>query len=417
MTNSRSARHGSTNSKSLTFRVFNSKIVRFLIAVVKFIFAKRTILFVTKKKIRTFNLGWFSQFALIAFFAWVGDVFIQSLRYDALVDSKVQEIEKLKTANSYFQEEFSNINEHLEKVNEYLVTITGKKHVAKATESLDGIGFKKPGNLNEDDLSKKDKHTYHNIKDIENNLGKIKVVAQNRIKKIEQAIELSGLSMKKINVEKLGKNRVKEISLNDKDSPIGGQGGPASDKNSLDFAVKKIFSHRETMERKVESARFSSDLDYLMALENMVEIMPLSRPMKNYYISSGFGSRSDPMTRRMARHEGLDFVGKNKEKIISPASGRVILAGKYSDYGNAIVIDHGFGITTRYGHLSEIKVTQGQKIKQGDIIALQGSTGRSTAAHLHYEVRYKNTPLNPRRFLEAGDYLFNDDTSKNYVNS
>lgn len=416
MHNSRNLRNIHRNNSSLSSKIPHSRVVRFVRALVKFIFAKRTILFVTKKKIRTFNLGWISQIALVAFFVWVGDIFMQSLHHDELVADKIKEIERLQTVNSYFEEELGDINERLEKVNEYIVSINGKRHVVKANEPLEGI-FKKPQNLKEEDLSRKDKHTYRSIKEIKHNLNQIQTATVDRIKKIEEAVEIAGLNMKKINVEKLHKRNVKEISLNDKESPIGGQGGPSSDKNSLDFAVKKILSYRETMERKLQNAKFSSDIDYLMALEDMVEIMPLSRPMKNYYVSSGFGSRVDPITRRMARHEGLDFVGKNKERIISPASGKVILAGRYSDYGNAVVIDHGFGITTRYGHLSEVKVVLGQKVSQGDVIALQGSTGRSTAAHLHYEVRYKNIPLNPKNFLEAGDYLFNDEFSKKYVNS
>jgi murein DD-endopeptidase MepM/ murein hydrolase activator NlpD len=134
--------------------------------------------------------------------------------------------------------------------------------------------------------------------------------------------------------------------------------------------------------------------------------------MKNYYMSSGFGTRIDPITRRHTPHRGLDFVGPNRERIISPSSGKVILARWFSDYGNAIVIDHGNGITTRYGHLSKIKVTEGQRVNTGQVIALQGSTGRSTGQHLHYEVRYRNVPLNPKKFIEAGKTLISNDSPK-----
>jgi murein DD-endopeptidase MepM/ murein hydrolase activator NlpD len=127
--------------------------------------------------------------------------------------------------------------------------------------------------------------------------------------------------------------------------------------------------------------------------------------------------RSDPITNRKTLHHGLDFVGLENEKIYSPSSGKVILAGKFSEYGNAIVIDHGFGITTRYGHLSSIKVKEGQIVKKGENIALQGNTGRSTGDHLHYEVRYKNIPLNPKKFLEAGQILFNNQQNIRHVNS
>ena len=145
--------------------------------------------------------------------------------------------------------------------------------------------------------------------------------------------------------------------------------------------------------------------------------MPLARPMKGYYISSGFGRRTDPVTHRKATHQGLDFVGKKNAEILSPSEGIVTLAGRYSDYGNAIVIDHGFGITTRYGHLSSVKVKKGQFVTKNQVIATQGSSGRSTGDHLHYEVRYKKTPLNPGKFLKAGDTLFNDKEKAKYVNS
>jgi len=171
------------------------------------------------------------------------------------------------------------------------------------------------------------------------------------------------------------------------------------------------------IERHLQTLKFNSEIDYLMVLERLANIMPLSRPMKNYYISSSFGRRADPITRRHALHHGLDFVGVTNEKIVSPSLGKVVLAGKFSNYGNAVVIDHGFGITTRYGHLAMVKVGTGQIVKKGDVIAIQGNTGRSTGPHLHYEVRYKNIPLNPKKFLEAGDALFNNEKTINYANS
>ena len=167
----------------------------------------------------------------------------------------------------------------------------------------------------------------------------------------------------------------------------------------------------------IETAKFVNDLDRLIMLEKLINVMPLARPMKNHFLSSGFGARIDPITHGLAMHQGLDFVGPNRAKILSPSAGKVILAGPFSDYGNAVVIDHGFGITTRYGHLSKVKVKLGQIVKKGEVIALQGSTGRSTGQHLHYEIRYKNTPLNPRRFIEAGDSFFNDTTKIKHANS
>lgn len=383
----------------------------------KFVFAKRTVLFVTNQKIRSITLGPVLQACLILFFAWVGNLFAQSLRYNEILSAKSEEISSLKSVNSYFEEEFENVNDKLKKINEYLISISGGNHNVKAVEPE----FKEPKNFKEEDLSRHDKNTLNQIKNADSHLVSIRSVAKARIKKIESAIAVTGLNIKKMPVQELQKRYsgdVKEISLNGHKGISNRQGGPLDgEDSSLDSALAGAsISEEDTLERHLEQVKFTSELDYLMVLEKLTVVMPLSKPMRNYYISSGFGHRTDPFTGRMTGHHGLDFVGSAKEKIISPSTGKVILAGKFSDYGNAVVIDHGFGITTRYGHLSEVKVKAGQTVKQGDVIALQGSTGRSTGPHLHYEVRYKNIPLNPRKFLEAGENLFNDDKNRKYAN-
>ena len=131
--------------------------------------------------------------------------------------------------------------------------------------------------------------------------------------------------------------------------------------------------------------------------------------MENYYVSSSFGHRIDPIKKVKAKHNGMDFVGYKGEQIISPSKGRVKLAGKLGSYGNTVIIDHGYGITTRYGHLSKIKVKKGDYVEKGDVIAIQGTSGRSTGDHLHYEIRYNKKPLNPRRFLKSGQEIFHPD--------
>jgi len=144
-----------------------------------------------------------------------------------------------------------------------------------------------------------------------------------------------------------------------------------------------------------------SGLDDLSVLTSIVSNLPLSRPIKNAEEQSVFGHRIDPFNGHLAFHTGLDLAGPVGSKIYSAADGKVISAGRNGGYGNAIDIDHGFGIATRYAHLSQILVHDGQEVKKGDIIGIQGSTGRSTGPHLHYEVRYHDQPMNPKNFLEA----------------
>jgi murein DD-endopeptidase MepM/ murein hydrolase activator NlpD len=401
-----------SKNKSAIGKIVSSKIVKKLLGFYKAIFAKRTFMIVGKKKIKTINIGAIPQIIAICFLVWLVNFFVKSAHYNEMVDEKTQEIEKLKTVNSYFEEEFRDTNERLVKVNEYLISINGQKRNVKADE-----GFKKPKKLNQDALSKQEKHTLNELKEVNAQLANIQYITQDRIKKIEKAIEITGLNMKKIELSKFKSKEVKEISLNDKKDfkALKAQGGPFVIGDSFTVAADNLFSRKELSERKFERNKFKSDIDYLIVLEKLVTVLPFAKPMKNYFISSGFGTRADPLTSRHASHEGLDFVGPNKEKIIAPSKGVVVLAGRFSDYGNAIVIDHGFGITTRYGHLSEVRVEKGQKVSQGDVIALQGSTGRSTGSHLHYEVRYKNIPLNPKRFLEAGRSINNED--RVHVNS
>ena len=376
------------------------------------IFAKRTIVFVTNEKIRSVTMGPIVQASFILFFAWVGNLFIQSLYYDELLGEKSQEISKLKSANGYFGEEFEDVNVKIDKINEYLISVTGSSQKVKAIDS----NFQDPKSFKEDDLSKRDKNTLNKIKEIENKLADIESIAQSRIKKIEDAILITGLNLKKIPQKSLNKKYSNYKNNNHLNSL--GQGGPIRDHSAIDKALESsTLSYDDSLEREVAKIRFSGEFDYLMVLEKLAVSMPLSKPMRNYYISSGFGKRVDPMTRRIARHRGLDFVGSRREKIISPSGGKVILAGRFGDYGKAVVIDHGFGVTTRYGHLSKVLVKSGQIVKKGDVIARQGSTGRSTGPHLHYEVRYKKTALNPRKFLEAGEALFKEEKIAKYVNS
>jgi murein DD-endopeptidase MepM/ murein hydrolase activator NlpD len=116
-------------------------------------------------------------------------------------------------------------------------------------------------------------------------------------------------------------------------------------------------------------------------------------------IGSHYGRRLDPFTGEAEVHFGLDIAGLHGTAVRAPASGVVIYSSRKSDYGNLIMLDHGDGITTRYGHLSRYQVHTGQHVAKGEVIGYVGTTGRSTAPHLHYEVRLNDRPVNPRNYL------------------
>jgi murein DD-endopeptidase MepM/ murein hydrolase activator NlpD len=130
--------------------------------------------------------------------------------------------------------------------------------------------------------------------------------------------------------------------------------------------------------------------------------MPTLRPVDTGYMSSFFGMRRDPFTKKRTRHYGLDFSAPRGTSVKATAGGKVVYAGYYYTYGRYIVIDHGQGYETAYGHLHKINVKKGQRIAKGDLIGQVGSSGRSTAPHLHYEVRVNGHAVNPI------DYVFDE---------
>ncbi|WAC42715.1 M23 family metallopeptidase [Pedobacter sp. SL55] len=117
-------------------------------------------------------------------------------------------------------------------------------------------------------------------------------------------------------------------------------------------------------------------------------------------ISSNFGHRANPFTgESIERHKGLDIKGNHGEVVKTTANGKVKFANRKGGYGNVVIIEHGNGFETYYGHLSKISVKQGQKVAAGDIIGRIGSTGRSTGPHLHYEVHRNGKIVNPKSYL------------------
>jgi murein DD-endopeptidase MepM/ murein hydrolase activator NlpD len=138
--------------------------------------------------------------------------------------------------------------------------------------------------------------------------------------------------------------------------------------------------------------------------QGMVSI-PSVKPVPSITINSGFGVRRDPFRGGAAMHAGVDIPGPIGTPIYATADGVVGRSGWVSGYGRLIELEHGRGIQTRYGHLSQQVVAAGTRVKRGQLIGMMGSTGRSTGSHLHYEVRIEGRAVNPLPFLRSNDYL------------
>lgn len=147
------------------------------------------------------------------------------------------------------------------------------------------------------------------------------------------------------------------------------------------------------LESRLQTVR--SDVD---KRNNLAAATPSIWPTHGW-LSSSMGNRADPINGTKDFHPGLDISADKGDPVYSTADGKIVNASAAGNYGNLVVVDHGYGIETRYGHLSAFKVKVGQTVKRGDLVGLVGATGRATGSHLHYEVRANGRILNPLQLL------------------
>jgi len=143
---------------------------------------------------------------------------------------------------------------------------------------------------------------------------------------------------------------------------------------------------------------FNNLKSFLVDQKDLLERSPYRWPVRGF-VSSGYGPRLDPFTGLQRRHVGIDIVAPTGTTIRAPADGIVTYTGLDPTLGNMLVIDHGYGVITRYGHNDSVLVREGQRVKRGDAVALVGSSGKSTGPHLHYEIRINDLPVNPRNYI------------------
>ena len=191
-------------------------------------------------------------------------------------------------------------------------------------------------------------------------------------------------------------------------APFMGMGGPSPSDVREKLSAEKdekglIHQMKSDIERlkseAVNQEESLSELEKLLrtkrdALTHTPSIWPIMG-----WVTSGFGFRTNPFTGLNQMHEGLDISNRPGTLVFAPANGMVSDAGNDLAFGKILVISHGFGITSRYGHLNKLLVNVGQKVKRGDKIAEIGMTGKTTGPHLHYEVRLNGIPMNPMRYI------------------
>jgi murein DD-endopeptidase MepM/ murein hydrolase activator NlpD len=215
-------------------------------------------------------------------------------------------------------------------------------------------------------------------------INDVYLLTKGKVKSLHKALKMTGMG------DKLSQTLDSRMQKNGNLLPSG-QGGAFQ---PIDDEIGNISSQQAL-----------NEVVYLAELLDLVEDLPTARPVANARRTSGFGVRLDPFRRTLARHTGIDFSAPVGSFVRASAGGRVKAARYMGAYGKTVDVQHEAGFSTRYSHLSNIKVRAGEYVKVGDVVGVQGSTGRSTGHHLHFEVRYNGVPINPDRFLMVGNYV------------
>jgi len=181
------------------------------------------------------------------------------------------------------------------------------------------------------------------------------------------------------------------------ESAQGGVGGIRQTEDPLTSRYRD-----EVDQMNFRSRRIASDLSLLeqkfVQKSQMLASTPSIVPVRGI-LTDGFGGRSDPFTGEKGNHGAVDISSAAGQPVRAPADGIIVKAEWANGYGNVVYVSHGYGLSTRYGHLAKFNARPGQKVKRGDVIGFVGSTGRSTGPHLHYEVRMNGNPVNPLEYI------------------
>lgn len=387
--------------------------------------ADKEIIFRSGGRAKVFNISHKVQvFALsffLALFCWSGYSYYFYHKSDRIISRKDRELGKtrdayvdLMTDVAVLQKNLSDVVQSLEDAGNGLEKLNNYKEQAHVVEDkirqiTDSESWINSEDL-EDKLNIKDAIIKKDLIENENNHLRQQVALlatriddlQKTVKRLEGAEiaildKIAKLSGKEIEDIKTSLNKINS-SLKEKGkyyNPLAnikkGEGGIYV---PLDFELKnKQLTEKLTLTFE--------KIDVLMNYKDSIKNIPLGAPVYKYQLSSEFGTRSDPFKKHLAKHKGLDMRSALGSRISAMAGGKVLSAGYQNNgYGNIVEIDHGNGFSTKYAHLNKIYVKKGEQIKFNQAIGEVGHSGRATGNHLHYEVLYRGTNVNPLTFVK-----------------
>jgi len=243
------------------------------------------------------------------------------------------------------------------------------------------------------DAVRSQEHLKAKVASLETQLGRVKDAQRDLVDRVHE--QASATFREIVTVIDATGIPFRELLLRASQEGLGGPFVPYTEVASLNAAETETEFDRSL-------AELEGNLNQWEQLQALLKRLPFAPPLDQYETRSGFGKRVDPFTGQWAMHDGVDISSRHRSTILAAGHGIVSYVGARGPYGRTIEIDHGLGIMTRYAHLRRTGVRVGDTVSPGAAIGEMGSSGRSTGAHLHYEVHFDGRPLNPELFLRAG---------------
>ncbi|XID95966.1 peptidoglycan DD-metalloendopeptidase family protein [Paenibacillaceae bacterium WGS1546] len=242
------------------------------------------------------------------------------------------------------------------------------------------------------------------ISDLQTDLADLSEQAREINMKMQDITDLESQLKEMVGIESTedGKKNTDGAGLYAQDGGTGGEELPVTEKE-MQALVEWTRNSFLALGERIETMKPELELtkDAVAEQQKLLAITPTIWPTDSRRITSTFGVRKDPFTRRATNHAGLDIGGKIGDPIYVTADGTVVEAGRHPSHGNNVMVSHSNGIKTRYSHLNNISTEVGAKVRKGDIIGELGNTGRSTGPHLHYEVIVNGEHVDPQPYLKA----------------
>ncbi|MBN8531054.1 MAG: M23 family metallopeptidase [Alphaproteobacteria bacterium] len=379
--------------------------IQFIRHPLKALLGERRVIIISHAGVKDFPLSaklqWAACAASVGFIMWVSYSTGSFLAYRNLIESKDEQITTATREKEKLGQQYAMLKRDIKKINESTAGMDDYKEfvlnqyigddIQPPEAAAESVVALKPGT---DPMMKRIEYLESQLKEAQESkktlVEAIRTRTQGKIGEIEKIIERAGLEPGNLKKQasreaKFANNRTGSVRTR------RNQGGPY-------IPITEEISSFSQEERTL-----FQEITELSLLNDIFSVLPLADPLPGAEVTSEFGRRTDPFTRRLARHSGVDLAGNVGAKIRATAPGEVTFSDRQGAYGRMVEIEHGLGISTRYGHLRTILVEEGQMVDAGDVIGIQGSSGRSSGPHLHYEVRYQDRAIDPMKFLKAKD--------------